>query len=40
MVKHALGEGLAPRVRAEVSSETWDRGGGKGGRGVRKEGEG
>ena len=22
MVKHALGEGLAPRVRAEVSSET------------------
>ena len=31
MVKHTLGEGLAPRVRAKISSETWGRGGGRGG---------
>ena len=39
MVKHTLGEGLTPRVRAEISSEPWDRGG-RGGRRERgKEGE-
>ena len=31
MVKHTLGEGLAPRVRAKISGKSWDRRGERGG---------